>query len=251
MTKYETIAVILSTVAILIPIIRWAVRKWLIKAELFFYPTGHTYLYFDQIGSYLRIDGVYEARNKPVVIRNMTVQVIRKKDNATRIRQWNSFVNPANQTVMGAVTSMTEAAHPFRIEADSVMCAFTVFTDFYASSQKSLQQFFEASSEVAMKLESNQMPFAMARNQFVNSPEYIKLQEQLKKECFWEISKYDVIIITEYENRKKEFKYKFEITKDTMDIISCNIEETAFAKLNELYRIPNNYKLASVDIEVQ
>ena len=58
MTPYEIVAICLSSIAILIPFIQWAWKKWICKAKLNYYPTGQAYLYFNHSGSYLRIDGV-------------------------------------------------------------------------------------------------------------------------------------------------------------------------------------------------
>ena len=47
MTPYEIVAICLSSIAILIPIIQWAWKKWVCKAKLNYYPIGQAYLYFD------------------------------------------------------------------------------------------------------------------------------------------------------------------------------------------------------------
>ena len=116
MTKYEVSALVLSVVAIVIPIVQWIWRTWIIKPDLRFYPTGRAYLFINRSGSYMRIDGVYEALRKPISIKSASVLVKRKKDGAALDLQWSSFLNPANQQIMGAIASASEIAHPFRID---------------------------------------------------------------------------------------------------------------------------------------
>lgn len=44
MTLYEKLALIMSAIAILIPIIQWAWRKWAMKPILKYHPTGRASL---------------------------------------------------------------------------------------------------------------------------------------------------------------------------------------------------------------
>lgn len=122
MTEYEKIAIALSTIAILIPIIQWAWKKWDVKAILSFHPTGRIMLFFNQSGSYVRFDGVYEAERKPITVKNISLKITREKDEHIYNLSWSSFISPVNQNITGNLVQTTEAAHPFRIEADSVVC---------------------------------------------------------------------------------------------------------------------------------
>ena len=51
MTLYETLALIMSAIAILIPIIQWAWRKWAMKPILKYHPTGRASLWCNTSGS--------------------------------------------------------------------------------------------------------------------------------------------------------------------------------------------------------
>lgn len=101
MTSYEMLAVVLSIIAILIPIIQMVWKKWIIQEKLNFLSTGTAFLYFNQSGSYLRIDGVYESVHKPVSIKQIAVKVTRQKDDRKLNLQWSSFISPVNQKMMG------------------------------------------------------------------------------------------------------------------------------------------------------
>ena len=71
MTIYEFLAIVLSAIAILIPIFQAIWKKWIIKEKLNFLPTGRIALFFNQSGSYIRVDGVYEAENKTISVKNI------------------------------------------------------------------------------------------------------------------------------------------------------------------------------------
>lgn len=82
MTFYELLAVILAAIAIIIPIVQAIWKKWFKKAKLNYISNGKAKLLFNQSGSYLQIDGVYEAINKPISVKKVTVQINRQKDDA-------------------------------------------------------------------------------------------------------------------------------------------------------------------------
>ena len=135
-TIYELFALILSIIAILIPIIQWAWKKWVIKPVLYHLPTGRAYLFINRSGSYIQIEGVFEAKNKPISVKNVALKVLRVKDDKVLNLRWSTFTSPMSQRMGGNYSSITETAHPIRIDGNSMICAFIEFADFYDSFQK-------------------------------------------------------------------------------------------------------------------
>ena len=90
MTKYETISTVLSIIAIvltiLIPLSQWVWKKWIMTAKVKYYPTGQATLFFNQSGSYIRINGVLEAERSAATIKKMSVALTRKQDERKLIR---------------------------------------------------------------------------------------------------------------------------------------------------------------------
>jgi hypothetical protein len=158
-------------------------------------------------------------------------------------------MNPANQRILGTFTTATEIAHPFRIEANSVACAFIEFADFYNSSDKKLQPYFESVVDSISGLSPEFIDYHEAFQQYYNSSTYKQLKDALLSECFWEISQYELIITTEYENRKKDFSFTFDVSRETNDDIKYNMEELLKSFLNEKYKIPCRFKPVQVEIK--
>lgn len=135
MSKYETISTVISIVAIvltvLIPSIQWVWKKLIMTARVKFYPSGQATLFFNQSGSYMRINGVLESERKATTIRKMRIVVTRKQDDRKLNLEWSNFISPINQNLLGNYVQTTEIAHPFRVEADSVACAFVEYSDPY------------------------------------------------------------------------------------------------------------------------
>lgn len=250
MTIYEKWALALSIIAIVVPFVQWIWRRWLIKPELNYYPTGRAFLFTNKSGSYIQIEGVFEALRKPISIKNISLSVVRKKDGASLELRWSSFLNPANQRIMGAVTSISETAHPFRIDADSVTCAFTEFADFYNSSYKTLQPYFDANIEELNKIISEKQNDTDVYTFYSSSAAYKNAIEALHRENFWEISKYEIIMDVEYGSNHKKFKYSFEVSRELTNDLQANMRETIDSCFKDVYNKPYNFKICQVELMV-
>lgn len=249
MTKYETWAIILSVVAILIPIIQWIWNKWIVRPVLKFYPTGRAYLFVNKSGSYIRVEGVYEALKKSISIKNISLKAVRKKDDATLNLRWSTFLNPANQQILGAVASVSEIAHPFRIDADNVVCAFTEFSDFYGASEKTLQPSFDAIINDLNQWNFEGKTYSDALKEYCELESYINAKEAFKKEFFWTVGKYSIILFVEYGNNKKEFRYNFDVTKENYLDLVHNMDEVLLVYIKNLYKVSYDFKTVQVELE--
>ena len=76
MTPYEIIATILAIIALIQP---WAIAAW----KNFFKPLKVTFitsakikLYYNRSGAYIYLGGVIEAKNRPVVIKDMWLSLL-------------------------------------------------------------------------------------------------------------------------------------------------------------------------------
>ena len=126
MSIYEKYSIVISAIAVLIsiltPIIQWAYKKWIKSAKVKYYPTGQATLFFNQSGSYIR-------ENKAVTIKKMSIALTRKRDEQKLNLVWTYLISPVSQSMLGNFVQTTEIAHPFRVEADSVACAFIEYGD--------------------------------------------------------------------------------------------------------------------------
>lgn len=127
-TIYEILALVLSLIAILVPLFKWLWKTWFVKAKLKFIPNGKLLLFFNRSGAYVKIDGAYEALNKSITIKSSKVQVIRE-DNTALKQDWSVFISPVWQNFSGSIASSNEYAHPFRLESNSFICAFVEYAD--------------------------------------------------------------------------------------------------------------------------
>ena len=249
MTPYEIVAICLSSIAILIPLIQWAWKKWVCKAKLNYYLTGQAYLYFNHSGSYLRIDGVYEALKKPIALKNVDLHIRRQKDDQKLNLTWSSFISPVSQTIAGNFSQITEYAHPFRIESDSIACAFIEFGDQFNSSGKIIAKQLEILAEKIKSSIGNGKSYEAVLEEYRALPEFATAKAVLAKEFYWEIGKYDVDMEVRYGKMTVHFHCQIVVDEMQNTKLKQNIEESLISPIKDIYHIPRNYQNIRIEIE--
>jgi len=249
MTVYEKWALILAGLALLIPLIQWIWKKWITTAKMKYYPTGQASLFFNQSGSYIRFNGVLESERKAVTIRKLSLVLTRKHDERKLNLVWSYLISPVNQSMLGNYMQTTEAAHPFRVEADSVACAFVEYSDPSDSSGIKIRKICSSLIPSIQQYASGRS-FDEALVAFSKSPEYIDAKNSILSEFFWEIGKYSADIKVEYDKQKsKTFAYEFTVTEQNSMDLRNNIDESLIAKLKERYMMSLAFRAPMVEVD--
>lgn len=249
MTTYEKLAIALSVIAILIPIIQWAWKKWVTKPILKHLATGRAYLFFNKSGSYLRFEGVFEAERKPITVKNIELKVVNKQNSHALNLSWSVFTSPVNQQIVGNYAFTTETAHPFRVEEDSVVCAFIEFTDFYESAAKAFNPFFTSLFNEARSLQQNGLSYEEAYSNYIKQKSYDNARNEFYQHFFWAIGEYLATLEVEYGKKKVRFIYEFEVNESTNERLMSNLNETLLIPLKSVYGMQSS--MQSVPIAVR
>ena len=249
MTPYEIVAICLSAIAIIIPIIQWAWKKWIQKSKLNYHPNGTARLLFNQSGSYLQINGVYEAINKPISVKNISVSVKRQKDNESLNLTWSTFISPVVQRMGDNSVQTNETAHPFRIEANSITCVFTEFADAFNSYEKTFKTKTYALFQNIPDICKNAMDYSLALPKYQSLSEYNNAKSFVENEFFWNIGKYDVVIQARYENKTIDYVFEFSVGEADYQQISQNINESLISPLKDAYGMLRNYQFVDVELK--
>lgn len=252
MTKYETISTIISIIAIvlsiLIPLVQWVWKRCIITAKVKYYPTGQATLFFNQSGSYIRLNGVLESERKAATIKKLSIVLTRKRDDRKLNLIWSTFISPVNQSMLGNYVQTTEAAHPFRVEADSVACAFVEYGDPSDSSGKKIRKICSDLVPLLMQIAQNH-PYDEALAVLSKTPEYIDAKNSVLSDFYWEIGKYAVDVSVEYDKRKtKTFSFDFTVSEQDYNDLRNNIEESLVARLKDFYSLRCAFKMPMVEL---
>ena len=249
MSKYELISLVISIIAIIIPFVQWIWKVIFQKPKIKYYPNGKAKLFFNQSGSYLRINGVIEAINQPVSIKKIEVSVLRKSDSKTMNLTWSSFISPMVQSFIGNYSQSAETAHPFRIDKDSIACAFTEFSDESNCSWKRINLNTKDLYDSIQAIKQANPNYEDGLNVYKNSSLYLTTKQNISKEFFWEISKYDLKIVISYLNKAKEYKYKIEVNTNDNISLTQNIDELLLYPLKKEYSINPFFNTIEVELE--
>lgn len=248
MTFYEFLAIVLAAIAILIPVLQSIWKTWVVKEKLNFLPTGRITLLFNQSGSYIRVDGVYEAVNKPISVKNISIKISRHKDDRKLILNWISFISPVNQSVASNILVSNESAHPFRIEANSITTAFTEFGDSFDSFGKNFRACAVPLFNRIAKLRNSGASYEEALAQYQSFPEYSQVKELLRKEFFWEIGKYDLDVTASYGEKIVHFYYTFSVGEYEQSHLLENCDEALITPLKSAYGVAWDYHAAYIEL---
>ena len=246
-TVYEFLALILSLIAILVPLIKWLWKTLVVKAKLKFIPNDKILVFFNRSGAYVRIDGAYEALNKSITIRNSKVQIIRE-DNTKLNLIWSVFISPAWQNFSGSIASSNEYAHPVRLEANSLICAFVEYADPFNRGDILWKKIENKLNPITLKLKKEYESFDEALKEFKKSQDFIQAYRDLQGIFFWQAGKYNLSIENQYEDKNAIFNYIFTLQQYDVDKLNGNIDKVLISILSEKYNIPMNCENPAVDL---
>ncbi len=249
MSIYELVALILSVVAIFIPLIQLAWSKWIVKPVLKHISTGRASLFCNRSGSYLSVEGVFEAVNKPITVKKVSIKIIRNVDEKKLNLNWSTFISPVSQNISGNYSSITETAHPFRVEQDSVTCAFIEFSDMYNSSERSISPKLSKLYEIYKNFDCSEVSYIDALEKIKSKPEYNEAKQVLEKALFWEIGEYKAIISAEHNEKITYFQYSFNVSEYDKEILLSNISEVLIIPLKNKYGISGNIKYVNIELK--
>ena len=248
-TVYELIALILSFIAIMIPIVQWAWNKWIVKPILKLLPTGKINPYFNRSGSYLGIESVYEAINKPITVKHIALKIVRCRDEKKLNQVWSSFWSPITQRFSGNYSSTIEGAHPFRIEKNSITTAFTEFEDLHNTLQRSLAEYDKDVDFFIKDCLTQMLPFNETVEKFEQQPFFKNMKDILLQEFFWDIGKYKIEILVKYDETEKSFSYEFEINEVEHNKLLHNLKETLLVPLKQAYKLPLGFQGVTLKLD--
>lgn len=223
MTVYELLALLLSALALFLPLLKYFYNRYFRKIKISFYPSGRMTVYFNKSGPYVSIGGVYEVKHKPAVIREVTAQIVRKTDQATLNLSWSTFSSPIVTKKAGGYETTFETAHPFKLDANALGPAFIEFENTTEDIAKLIE---ETTTPVFWKSMNIIIPpgnIPSAIQELRDSTEARDAFISINDLFFWKPSKYDLILNTKYNTSTDVTRYSFELSEEESNKLRTNI----------------------------
>lgn len=238
MTVYELVAMVLSALALIIPAIKWAYNKFFKRLNIDFLPSGMITLFHNKSGSYISLGGVYEAQNQSTTIKEISAKVVRKSDNATLSLLWSAFPSPVYRGVAGNYESSFETAHPFKVEADTLVPAFVEFANMESNMDETTNNILRPVENASLPILSQGNIGLLAADSGVKAlPEYNAAKLSLNDYFFWKKGTYEVILTTVHSKGSFDKKYEVRLSKEESDMIRQNIDNLLVLHVAKHFRL--------------
>ena len=237
MNTYEIISSILLLVSLVQP---WVIKFFyhFQKIQISFIPSTKIRLFYNKSGAYIYIGGVIEAKNHSAIIKKITAQVIRNKDNAELNLDWSSFVAPVYQSIGGNAVATSEIARPFKIDVNSLAPIFVEFAIVNEQSSNKLAEIYKFIQEDTITINRQSSTLAEAMEKLCNSNNYKTFKDELLQTIFWQQSQYTLKLTIEYNQEETmQCSYRFALDSNEALEFRNNIEKLLQHDLNQLYGI--------------
>lgn len=238
MTTYELIAIILSILALVIPVLKWIYDKLIKRLKIDFLPSGMITLLHNKSGSYLTLGGVYEARNKATTIKKISTKVVRKSDNATLSLIWSTFPSPVFRSVAGNYETTFETAHPFKVGADTLAPAFVEFSNAMSNMDEVSDGILRPVVNASMPILSQTNVALLTADTAVKSlSEYNTAKLALNDFFFWKADTYELVLTTVHSKGTFDKKYEFRLSADESGSLRSNIDNLLIIHVANHFRL--------------
>lgn len=137
---------------------------------------------------------------------------------------------------------------PFRIENDSIVCAFVQYADANGSADRTLNPLHSNLAKTAEELFKTSKTFDEAKAKYIDTDEYKVLKNEAMGFFFWKIGKYTAEIQTKFENKSTTFKYEFEVNETSNSDLIFDFEEILLIPLYNRYGFQTNMKTVQVEL---
>lgn len=238
MTVYELVAIVLSVLALVIPTIKWVYDKFFKRLKIDFLPSGMITLFHNKSGSYISLGGVYEAQNKSTTIREISAKVVRKSDSATLSLMWSTFSSPVFRSIAGNYESSFETAHPFKVEADTLVPAFVEFANTASNMDETTNNVLQPVKNASLPILSQaNIALSTAVSGVKAMTEYNAAKFTLNDYFFWKNGAYEIILTTVHSKGSFDKKYELHLSKEESAKMRENIDNLLVLHIAEHFRM--------------
>lgn len=164
-------------------------------------------------------------------------------------REWSFFISPINQSMLGIVGRITEAAHPFRVEKDSIACAFIEYNDPLDTQGIKIRKVCSDLQEKILEC-VNGCDYIEAVSKLKKKQEYLSAKNRLMDDFFWTPGKYSLDVSLEYDKGKEiTFPFEFYVSEQNYNDLLMNIDESLITQMKLHYNMKYAFRAPLVEIK--
>ena len=184
-------------------------------------------------------------------IKKLDKKIKRNPNNAKLFleRGFLKFILKDYGSALEDYNSAEELAHPFRIDADHVACAFIEFSDPNDSAGKTIRPLYNSLLEECKKIKAVESDFHEAKKLLESAESYKSFKDTIKKELFWEIGEYQVTVIAHYAEKEGEFTVNTSVSETQYAQFLTGIDELCLIQLKSLYGGQGNYQPVQLEVK--
>lgn len=237
-TTYELVAIAISILALIMPVIIWIIKKIFFKTKLELYPTNQLKLLYNESGSYINIDFSLECKNKSAIIKNIETEIIRESDNKKLELIQSTYRSPAYSMIGNNFVSNNEVAHTIKIDKDELRCIFLEEAQKNAEIINKLKEIHDNKMNGIEIAED----YNKTIQKFKEKASYNEIYAKLYEELFWKKSKYTLKIIIMYNKKQKLVKeFVFEIDEKEARLFEENVEKALVCRIGNRFGVITNF----------
>lgn len=255
------VAIIISVVTgIIIPLVRYIVQKYYLKAKITVIPFGKTTFLYNTSGSYIKMKFSIDCRNQDIIVNSIKVKITANRKigkSETLYLDWENF-EPISYTWIGSSASNSvntmALARPIKILKNSIEPFIIEFANNNQDAANDLSVLRErrksainAAHEAKQKesnTENNWFDFKLPEkvvDSFRTQDDYTQLKNAFDKYFFWEEGHYTLELIIDYNNGNK-ISELYEVSVDSSD--EAKTRENVDSIILGVYKMEQNLPFA-------
>lgn len=249
-TIYEFVALILSTISIILTVGKWVYTKYIVKEKLTYYPRDDIItLVFNESGSYVKVGFSLYCERKSILLKSIKINVRKLSDKSELKLIWSNLESPTTQqATSGGMIFANDVARAMRIEAETLPLFLIEFSN--DDVQSKLDEINSKKMNFCDSEDVSNLSYDEAVQKLKEQENYSDYRDYLLKSLFWVEDEYEFEISVEY-NKKSTYskKYKFKIDEQNALSMKENIDKTMLCRLNQIYFKSSNFNVKRIKFE--
>lgn len=226
---------------------RWIKRK-LMTNKLNFIAIDNLILFFNQGGSFIRLNITLQPPNDAMTIKNIAVEIKRNKTEESRTFTWSAFLPLVSQTVgLVSIDTFSEAV-PERILQDDIRTFKLEFSDTDNQRKSKLNRLVSNTAAIVTRLDLTKEAKEL-KQELKQQAEIISWHSELSEDFFWKEGNYSLrVIVRDSTEKTYEKTVSFCISAEEHKSFRKNLDEFFACEINKAKNLQSSFFTATKNV---